>query len=313
MVFPIICLVIVLLSIVALYLNLKAKKKLNVAYQDMCVTRKFSFDRTHMIVYDESKKLLRLLSIGSTLEPIVHDVPDVVLGKTIALNEGKSNHNEIYSLVYENKVTNSVEYALLCGEQYLHVSSPSPICFENAIATGSRVVIFDAASEHMFIVGGPHHFKAYPYGSLVKAMIEEIKETKSSSYHTGASHSYGSSHSSRSYAGYSSTTSYKILQDLNIKISTNNFEEPTVYIPIFSGTLNMNDKPCVYNEIKAQADKIVDTINLVASGKKKGKKTKDAMQPVVSLSDELLKLSELVEKGILSQEEFEIQKKRLLQ
>jgi uncharacterized membrane protein len=56
---------------------------------------------------------------------------------------------------------------------------------------------------------------------------------------------------------------------------------------------------------------IIFTIILVASSKSK-KRHKEVDNSTVSIADELDKLSHLKEKGVLTQEEFEAQKKKLL-
>lgn len=97
-----------------------------------------------------------------------------------------------------------------------------------------------------------------------------------------------------------------ICNSLRIKITTNDINNPTVYVD-FLNTSTKKDN-IIYKTWFDLAQKCLSTLQLITNGNKEEIKDK----PVESNADEILKFKNLLDQGIISQEEFEIKKKQLL-
>lgn len=94
---------------------------------------------------------------------------------------------------------------------------------------------------------------------------------------------------------------------------------------IFGATLKIkstgNDPILVHGYWKKNANKIKDLCSQKISSRSKGNSSKDVSDAIskalsnnnnMSLADELKKLKELVDSGVITQEEFDVQKKKLM-
>lgn len=117
------------------------------------------------------------------------------------------------------------------------------------------------------------------------------------------------------------------IYSVSVKILLRNLASPALVINCFDARTMMHDGKAVktegtiegltYKTVKKNADDIKDIVSVIidrVDNKVKASKTEVYVQEKkdISLSDELLKLSELKAKGELTEEEFVILKKKLL-
>lgn len=120
------------------------------------------------------------------------------------------------------------------------------------------------------------------------------------------------------------TTEKKEVTSLVLKILLRDISNPTITIDCFNASevtngtkkkIKTDDSVYgpIYKAVKKELNTVKDVFSIVID--KVDKKEKVELKTDVStnsLSDELLKLNDLKEKGILNNEEFEVQKKKLL-
>ena len=99
------------------------------------------------------------------------------------------------------------------------------------------------------------------------------------------------------------------INSLKIKITTHNLDNPTVYINL----INMKTKAdsMYYRSVYNSAQEILSLLSIMQE-ENKGSASVPNSNMNVSAADEILKLSELKDKGILTEEEFQIKKKQIL-
>lgn len=96
----------------------------------------------------------------------------------------------------------------------------------------------------------------------------------------------------------------KIVSNLKIKLLIRNLDTPSIYLNCYNGdTMN-------YDAIKWEAQQIISHLNVIIDLHEKNKK--ERFEPYISVPEEIEKLQKLKERGILSDEEFKIQKERIL-
>lgn len=98
-----------------------------------------------------------------------------------------------------------------------------------------------------------------------------------------------------------------MINSLKVKITVNNMSNPDIYINLVTSQLKENS--ILYKAAANEAQEIISTLAVIT-------KSNENQQNVninrVSVADELIKLKGLLEEGILSQEEFDIEKGKLL-
>lgn len=100
---------------------------------------------------------------------------------------------------------------------------------------------------------------------------------------------------------------------LEIKLTLNKLEDPVKYI-VFNKTA-IPRSGIIYKELKLQANECLALLENIMQGnrnKQSQSNENEKTKPLTSEADELLKFHELLGKGIISQEEFERMKKKIL-
>ena len=107
--------------------------------------------------------------------------------------------------------------------------------------------------------------------------------------------------------------SKKVINSLKIKITIDDFESPVVYIHLITSKTKANS--FVYKTNFALAQEILSTFALIQKQREKddihGSSTNKG-NTTPSPADEILKYKELMDQGIITQEEFKAKKKQLL-
>lgn len=97
-----------------------------------------------------------------------------------------------------------------------------------------------------------------------------------------------------------------VINSLKVKITINNINKPDIYINLVTSQLKANS--ILYKVAANEAQEIISTLAIIS----KSNDIKENTNSNVSVADELIKLKGLLEDGILSQEEFDIEKNKLL-
>lgn len=97
---------------------------------------------------------------------------------------------------------------------------------------------------------------------------------------------------------------------LRIKITLNNMLTPTEYINII--TTETKKSSLVYKTSEQQAQQIISVFQIMCEQKKSESTADDSQTQEISSADEIKKYKELLDSGIITQEEFDLKKKQLL-
>lgn len=90
----------------------------------------------------------------------------------------------------------------------------------------------------------------------------------------------------------------------------NDLDKPVIYLPLISKKTERSSM--LYKNAIVQADKILSTLDILLKETSKEQINIIAENQVFSPADELRKYKELLDDGIINQEEFNIKKKELL-
>ena len=109
--------------------------------------------------------------------------------------------------------------------------------------------------------------------------------------------------------------SASICKNMQIKVTVNNINNPVVYIMFYTDSadpwgLRKDDKK--YVRLFASAQECLSIFQLICESKK-NTTNKSLVGNYVSGADEILKFMELLDKGIITQDEFEHKKRQLLE
>ena len=97
---------------------------------------------------------------------------------------------------------------------------------------------------------------------------------------------------------------------LQIKITMNNMDSPTVYVNFIDFEIRKDSS--TYKRLFAQAQETMSLLNIIAQSKQSNSDDIAVQQNNFSAADEILKFKQLLDSGIISQEEFDAKKKQLL-
>lgn len=115
------------------------------------------------------------------------------------------------------------------------------------------------------------------------------------------------------------STNKKKVSSLNVKIKVRDVNNPNLIIPCFDAQTMCSTKEIkpegmfgdLYRQAVSQANRIADMISVIIDSEDKKAKTSSSNNSS-STADELAKLADLKSKGVLTEEEFNEQKKKLL-
>ena len=118
------------------------------------------------------------------------------------------------------------------------------------------------------------------------------------------------------------TTNKKKVSKLSVKIIVRDINNPSLIIDCFDAKTmtyaneieTEGEGGTIYNQCVSHANRIADMISVIIDSEDEKEKSVTTLQGNMSdfIADELDKLAKLKEKGILTEEEFDIQKQRLL-
>lgn len=103
-------------------------------------------------------------------------------------------------------------------------------------------------------------------------------------------------------------TTKKIFKKVQIKVTINNLQRPTAYVLIADGKIPSDSTSG--KDIINTIEEILSTMSVIKSQSQS--KVAENIQNSGTVTDELLKLKQLLDMGVLTQDEFEIQKRKLL-
>ena len=105
-------------------------------------------------------------------------------------------------------------------------------------------------------------------------------------------------------------TTKKTCKSLRIKITLNDIATPVEYIDILKMEVKINS--IAYRKYESQAQEILSLLQVMCDSNKTSQATPENTTQSQGMADEILKLKELLDSGIITQEEFEAGKKKLL-
>ncbi len=97
---------------------------------------------------------------------------------------------------------------------------------------------------------------------------------------------------------------------LQIKITMNNMDIPIVYINFIESETKKDG--ALYKQLYTQAQEALSLLSIIAESNKSNTNSAVEQQNNLSVADEILKFKQLLDSGIISQEEFDAKKKQLL-
>ncbi|WP_455715442.1 SHOCT domain-containing protein [Anaerosporobacter sp.] len=100
------------------------------------------------------------------------------------------------------------------------------------------------------------------------------------------------------------------INSLRIKITTKDIDNPTIYINLINTDTKTDS--IYYRSIYHSAQEILSLLSIMQEESKENNNVLTNNMIISSDADEILKLSELKDKGILTEEEFQIKKKQIL-
>lgn len=97
---------------------------------------------------------------------------------------------------------------------------------------------------------------------------------------------------------------------LRVKITLNDITMSTEYINLIASETKKNG--ILYKTCEAQAQEIVSILQVICESCKAPQGIEYKVEPTLSAADEIMKFKQLLDAGVITQEEFEAQKKQLL-
>jgi len=104
-----------------------------------------------------------------------------------------------------------------------------------------------------------------------------------------------------------------VVNNMKIKVTVNNFNNPTVFINVLNSQARTDS--FIYKMASETAQNILSTFILIQKQKEQmaiQNAVPDMRTASLSIPDEILKFKNLLDSGIITQDEFEMQKKKLL-
>ena len=302
-------------------------------------TERHSFGN-YCIIDDERKKALFVQSYGEIpkYEVINYGVrnknKDVLINNTIP--SSFLNPNSLASFVLVEEKFGYITLFYNCSSKSFNYVGEDRITLKNGDKSfmvikdiNSYMFLMDDFFKVLIIISGQFltYYKIFNYSDIINVTYEEDGNTlfsKSMARTVGGTLVGGvlMGGAGAIVGGLSGDTSQnRIIQSMNIKILVRSTTEPSVNLPInrsgeIFNTKDENSKKIYQSRIKeANAIKdlfsvIIDNSNqqLVASSPQKV----EVPKPTISIADELMKLAQLKDAGVLSEEEFQVQKEKLL-
>ncbi len=97
---------------------------------------------------------------------------------------------------------------------------------------------------------------------------------------------------------------------LQIKITTNDMKDPTAYVNFIESETKKDG--IIYKQAYSFAQEALSILNIIGQSNNQEKTATSEPKNTSSTADEILKFKQLLDSGIISQEEFDIKKKQLL-
>lgn len=214
-----------------------------------------------------------------------------------------------FSKDVSKKVFDNFEYS------YSHSCGNSCLLFDE---TNRNIIAIETVSHTVGVSFTVHQFS---YESILSVQLIEDEETifsKSAARTVGGTLVGGAliGEAGAIVGGLSgSTKQKKKVNNVTLKIVIKNASNPTILLSVYNKSTDIGSN---LDSHKANANKTIDALNVIIDMIDKEfeasiKTSEPIAQPTnSSISDELLKLADLMNKGILTEEEFLQQKQKLL-
>lgn len=111
-------------------------------------------------------------------------------------------------------------------------------------------------------------------------------------------------------AGGTSKKSKQVCTKLEIKITTKNIDDPVIYLNLINAEFKKDG--LIYKTASKSVQNILSKFQIIVNQLEKEKGVSVENNSNISAADEIKKFKELLDSGVISQEEFDVKKKQLL-
>ena len=111
-------------------------------------------------------------------------------------------------------------------------------------------------------------------------------------------------------AGGTSKKSKQVCTKLEIKITTKNIDDPVIYLNLINTEFKKDG--LIYKTASKSVQNILSKFQIIVNQLEKEKGVSVENNSNISAADEIKKFKELLDSGVISQEEFDVKKKQLL-
>lgn len=283
---------------------------------DFSVTKKFDVNSSSSICYDEKRNKLRLINISNGEQ--TKDIDNVTLGSVVPF-AGR--------YFVENKLDKSVLLVTPSSLKYEIVENFVPVKHEVA---GNSIFAVDQEHSQILAANGAGLAVTYKTASFFDILSVEVLENGNTISSKSATRTVGGAVVGGVLAGGAGaivgglsgkSKESKEVTAIKVKIVLRKIQDNQMVIGIFSGKLNTKNATELksYNSYINQANKIRDIVSVIIDAVDKQNDAqkikavnKGNANTSNSVADELAKLADLKAKGILTEEEFNQQKSKLL-
>ena len=302
------------------YMKSQTRKEMESAMTDFKISKSFKISNDSAVYYDENQEKIRLVSIGASSYKN-KDMDNVIVKNTIVCPSQMAPKG---FFIITNAKDGSTILAKADSSNF-NFSKIEQFETSNYVCTGtSSFFAVDKNNEKILAVDDEMHNRVVSYEDIIKVELIENGTTltsKSTMRTLGGAALGGfiAGGAGMVVGGLSGkTTTVQEVNEIKVKILLRDIDNPEVSIIINRVRLHVKKDKEIYNQRKAEAQKIVDMVSVIIDQvDKKNKQSiaqdKNKEVPDISnIADELQKIVNLKERGILSEEEFNTLKSKLL-
>lgn len=310
---------VVIVGIVAI-VNEQMKKSARKSMEDSMssdfqITKKSLMENDFALYFDQSREKIRFVKIG-TSDCESKDFEDVVLGNVhIASSTGMAIGTGDKFYIAENLKDESLVLA-----KDLFFNKIEDFSISNYVLPARSFFAVDDKRQKMIVIADFKQYTIVDYEDVIRV---EIIEDGSAISSKSAMRTLGGAVVGNVVAcgagmivgGLSgSSKSSKEVREIKVKLLLRDIKKPELVITIYEGCLktkNDSDRD-TYNKLMKSATQIKDIVSVVIDNMDKKASANTKQSDTTSVADEISKLLKLKEQGILTEEEFNAQKAKLL-
>lgn len=292
------------------------RENLESTMDDFTISEKYLIDNNCALYYDAKQEKVKFVSITTT-NAQGKDIPDFKLGKVRIVTCGPDS--KFY--VAENKKNNSLVMANV-NNSLINCKDINNFSISQDVITEYSYFAVDEANEEVLVIHNFGNYQTVKYNDIMKVEIIEdgISISSKSALRTIGGAVVGNivaGGAGMVVGGLSGKSkSSKEVKEIKIKVLIRDIKSPELIINIYSGLplkTKSDSSRTHYEKLIKTANQIKDILSIIIDNcDKKQSKLQSNAPKSDSLADELGKLFKLKEQGILTEDEFNEQKAKLL-